>query len=321
MSGAVMTFGFDKVLVTGGAGFIGSHLTSALVAEGCSVSVLDNLSTGRLSNLEKVKDQILFHQGDIRDPETVNQAAAGCEAIFHLAAMVSVPQTIENPLESALINDMGTLNVFEEARRRRARRVVFTSSSAVYGDDPQLPKNEDMNPKPLSPYAVQKLSGEYYAHLYHELYGIKTTSLRLFNVFGSRQDPSSPYSGVISIFMSKALSKIPPSIYGDGTQSRDFVYVKDVVKASLLAASADNVAGISINVGTGRSVDINLLWDMICQMNGLEIKPQYAAPRPGDIPASVADIQRAESLLGFKPQYLFAKGLEQTFEWYKNNRQ
>jgi UDP-glucose 4-epimerase len=316
-----MTFNFDKVLVTGGAGFIGSHLTSALVAEGCSVSVLDNLSTGRLSNLEKVKNQIFFHQGDIRNPETVNQAAAGCQAIFHLAAMVSVPQTIENPLESARINDMGTLYVLEAARRRRATRVVFTSSSAVYGDDPQLPKHEDMSPKPLSPYAVQKLSGEYYAQLYHELYGIKTTSLRLFNVFGPRQDPSSPYSGVISIFMSKALSKIPPSIYGDGIQSRDFIYVKDVVKASLLAASADNVAGISINVGTGRSVTINLLWDMICQMNGLEIKPQYVAPRPGDIPASVADIQRAESLLGFKPQYLFAKGLEQTFKWYKNNRQ
>jgi UDP-glucose 4-epimerase len=315
MSGAAMTFGFDKVLVTGGAGFIGSHLTSALVAEGCSVSVLDNLSTGHLSNLEKVKNQILFHQGDIRDPETVNQAAAKCEAIFHLAAMVSVPQTIENPLESARINDMGTLNVFEAARRRQARKVVFTSSSAVYGDDPQL------HPKPLSPYAVQKLSGEYYAQLYHELYGIKTTSLRLFNVYGPKQDPSSLYSGVISIFMSKALSKIPPSIYGDGTQSRDFVYVKDVVTASLLAASADNVAGIPINVGTGRSVTINLLWSMICQMNDLEMNPQYVAPRPGDIPASVADIQQAESLLGFKPQYLFAKGLEETFEWYKNNRQ
>jgi UDP-glucose 4-epimerase len=316
-----MTFGFDKVLVTGGAGFIGSHLTSALLAEGCSVSVLDNLSTGRLSNLAKVKNKILFHQGDIRDPEIVNQAVAGCGAIFHLAAMVSVPQTIENPLESALINDVGTLYVLEAARRTRAKRIVFISSSAVYGDDPQLPKKEDMNPKPLSPYAVQKLSGEYYALLYHELYGIKTTSLRLFNVFGPRQDPSSPYSGVISIFMSRALSKTPPSIYGDGTQSRDFVYVKDVVKASLLAASADNVAGISINVGTGKSVDINQLWEMICQMNGLEIEPQYAAPRPGDIPASVADIQRAESLLGFKPQYLFAQGLEHTFAWYKNNRQ
>jgi UDP-glucose 4-epimerase len=314
-----MTFGFDKVLVTGGAGFIGSHLTSALVAEGCLVSVLDNLSTGHLRNLEKVKHQILFHPGDITDPETVNQAAAGCDAVFHLAAMVSVPQTIENPLKSARINDMGTVHVLEAARRTGARRVVFISSSAVYGDDPQLPKHEDMNPKPLSPYAVQKLSGEYYAQLYHDLYGLKTTSLRLFNVFGPRQDPSSPYSGVISIFMSRALSQKAPSIYGDGTQSRDFVYVKDVVKAGLLAAAADNVTGISINVGTGRSIDINLLWDMICKMNGVEIKPQYVPPRPGDIPASVADIQRAESLLGFKPQHDFAKGLAQTFAWYKNN--
>jgi UDP-glucose 4-epimerase len=234
--------------------------------------------------------------------------------------MVSVPQTIENPLESARINDLGTLHVLEAARRTGAERVVFTSSSAVYGDDPQLPKNEDMNPKPLSPYAVQKLSGEYYAQLYHDLYGIKTTSLRLFNVFGPRQDPSSPYSGVISIFMSRALSKKAPSIYGDGTQSRDFVYVKDVVKAGLLAAAADNVSGVSINVGSGRFIDINHLWDMICDMNGVEIKPQYEPPRSGDIPASVADIQRAKSLLGFKPQHDFAKGLEQTFEWYKNNR-
>jgi UDP-glucose 4-epimerase len=315
-----MTFGFDKVLVTGGAGFIGSHLTSALVAEGCSVSVLDNLSTGHLRNLEKVKDQITFQRGDITDPETVNQAAAGCNAVFHLAAMVSVPQTIKSPLESARINDLGTLHVLEAARRAGAKRVVFTSSSAVYGDDPQLPKNEDMNPKPLSPYAVQKLSGEYNAQLYQDLYGIKTTSLRLFNVFGPRQDPSSPYSGVISIFMSRALSKKAPSIYGDGTQSRDFVYVKDVVKAGLLAAAADHVSGVSINVGTGRSIDINHLWDTICNMNGVEIKPQYAPPRPGDILASVADIERAKSLLGFKPQHDFANGLEQTFEWYKNNR-
>ena len=315
-----MTFGFDKVLVTGGAGFIGSHLTSALVAEGCSVSVLDNLSTGHLHNLEKVKNQITFLQGDIRDVETLKRAAAGCDAIFHLAAMVSVPQTIEKPVESAHINDLGTLYVLEAARRVRAKRVVITSSSAVYGDDPQLPKKEDMAPKPLSPYAVQKLSGEYYAQLYHEHYGLKTTSLRLFNVFGPRQDPSSPYSGVISIFMSRALSNSAPSIYGDGSQSRDFVYVKDVVHAGLLAAAADTVTGISINIGTGRSIDINQLWDMICKMTGVKIKPQYAPPRPGDIPASVADIRLATSLLGFKPQYEFAKGLEQTLSWYKNNQ-
>jgi UDP-glucose 4-epimerase len=316
-----MRYGFHKVLVTGGAGFFGSHLTGALLAAGCAVSVLDNLSTGHLRNLDKVKNQISFYQGDIRDPETVNKATAGCDTIFHLAAMVSVPQTIAEPLESARINDLGTLHIFEAARRTRAKRVVFASSSAVYGDDPQLPKREDMNPKPLSPYAVQKLSGEYYAHLYHKLYGIKTTSLRLFNVFGPRQDPSSPYSGVISIFMSKALSKTPPSIYGDGSQRRDFVYVKDVVNAGLLAANADNVAGISINVGTGRSIDINRLWDMICQMTGIELKPQYTAPRPGDIPASVADIQRLESVLDYRPRYDFAEGLQQTFEWYKNNRQ
>ncbi|UCH23148.1 MAG: SDR family oxidoreductase [Deltaproteobacteria bacterium] len=315
-----MKFPFKKVLVTGGAGFIGSHLIEALVAEGCQVTVLDNLSSGHISNLDSVIDYISFCRGDIRDLPTIEEAARDCEAIFHLAAMVSVPQTVERPLESAAINDLGTLQIFEAARNNNVGCAVYISSSAIYGDEPQSPKHEGMNPKPLSPYAVHKLSGEYYARLYHELYKIKTTSLRLFNVFGPRQDPSSPYSGVISIFMSKAIAKSPPTIYGDGNQSRDFVYVKDVVKACLLAAKAENTAGIAVNVGTGSSLEINRLWEMICQITGVKIKPQYMSPRPGDILESVADLQRAKSLLGFEPEYSFEKGLAHTFEWYKRNR-
>jgi UDP-glucose 4-epimerase len=320
VGGAIMTLPFNKILVTGGAGFIGSHLTEALVTEGCQVTVLDNLSSGNRSNLKSVKGRINFCKADIRDLQTVENTTQGCEAIFHLAAMVSVPQTVTQPIESAQINDMGTLHIFEAARRNNVGCVVFASSSAVYGDDPRLPKQEEMNPVPLSPYAVQKLSGENYARVFNMLYGIKTTSLRFFNVFGPRQDPSSPYSGVISIFMSKAVSKSPPTIYGDGNQSRDFIFVKDVVRAILLAATADDAAGKSINVGTGRSISINRLWGIISQRNGLTIEPQYASPRPGDILKSVADIQRAKSLLGFEPHYSFEKGIEQTFEWYRRNR-
>jgi len=314
-----MTFPFKNVLVTGGAGFIGSHLTEALLAEGCRVTVLDNLSSGYISNLNSVKDRINFCRGDIRDLHTVEETARNCDAIFHLAAMASVPQTVEQPIESTAINDLGTLHIFEAARKNDVGCVVFTSSSAVYGDDPQLPKNEKMRPLPLSPYAVQKLTGEYYARLYHTLHGMKTTSLRLFNVFGPRQDPSSSYSGVISIFMAKAVLRSQPTIYGDGTQNRDFIYVKDVVTASLLAAKADDAAGTTINVGTGRSIDINRLWKMISQMNGLEINPRYRSARPGDILESVADIQLARYLLGFEPEYSFEKGLAHTFNWYKTN--
>ncbi|MGD2270792.1 MAG: SDR family oxidoreductase [Desulfobacterales bacterium] len=315
-----MTLPFKKVLVTGGAGFIGSHLTEALVTEECQVTVLDNLSSGDLSNLNSVKNRVSFCKGDIRDLRTVEDSARGREAIFHLAAMVSVPQTVAQPIESAQINDLGTLHIFEAARRNNVERVVFTSSSAVYGDDPRLPKQEEMNPEPLSPYAVQKLSGEYYARVFNMLYGMKATSLRLFNVFGPRQDPSSSYSGVISIFMSQAVSKSPATIYGDGNQSRDFIFVKDVVRANLLAAAVDHAAGKSINVGTGRSVSINRLWDVVCQKADLTMAAQYESPRSGDILESVADIRRAKSVLGFEPQYSFEKGIDQTFEWYRRKR-
>jgi nucleoside-diphosphate-sugar epimerase len=309
-----------KALVTGGAGFIGSHLVDALVAQGSKVTVLDDLSSGNLSNLDSVKDQIIFFKNDIRERRILEQAAADCDVIFHLAAVVSVPETIERPIDSAMINDLGILFVLEAARSRKVGRVLFASSCAVYGDDPRLPKEENMNPHPCSPYAVQKLTAEYYLRLYHDLYGLKTASLRYFNVYGPRQDPSSPYSGVISIFMAKAVERLSPVIFGDGNQSRDFVYVKDVVKANLLAAVSDHAGDQPINIGTGNCVRINQLWDMVCSLSGFRIKAQYQPARPGDIYTSLANAERAKSWLGFEPEVEFEKGLELTFEWYKHRQ-
>ena len=312
-----MKLPFKSALVTGGAGFIGSHLVDTLVSAGCKVAVLDNLSSGNYSNLKHLEGQFAFYQDDIRDSQAINTAAEGCEVIFHLAAIVSVPQTIEDPVESAAVNDTGTLLVLDAARKKKARRVIFSSSCAVYGDDRRLPKQEDMDPKPQSPYAVQKLAAEYYARVYHALYGLEAAVLRYFNVYGPRQDPSSPYSGVISVFMTKALQQEPAVIYGDGNQSRDFIYVQDVVRANLLAAAARCVGGQVINIGTGSSVVINQLWKAICTLSGQNLEPQYAPRRPGDIVESVAGIGSAKALLDFEPEISFEKGLEATFEWYR----
>jgi len=309
---------YKKALVTGGAGFIGSHLVDALLSNGCQVVVLDNLSTGRLSNLKHIRDKIYFYKGDIRDREALDTAAKDCEVIFHQAAMVSVPQTVENPVDSAMVNEIGTLYVLESAHRNNVKRVVLASSSAVYGDDPQLPKRETMVSKPLSPYAIQKLTGEYYARLYNDLYGLETVCLRYFNVYGPRQDPTSPYSGVISIFMSKAVSDRVPVIYGDGKQYRDFVFVDDVVKANLLAAIAENASGEVFNIGTGKYVTIDRLWKMTCDFCSLYIKPDYKPPRPGDIVESVANIDHAKTILGFNSEYSFKEGLGITLNWYKD---
>ena len=315
-----MKLPFKSALVTGGAGFIGSHMVDMLVSEGCKVTVLDNLSSGNYLNLKHIEGQISFYEDDIRNQEALNAAAKGCEVIFHLAAVVSVPQSIENPIDSASINDMGTLFIFEAARQKKVRRVVFASSCAVYGDDLRVPKREDMAPKPQSPYAVQKLTSEYYASVFHELYGLETAALRYFNVYGPRQDPSSPYSGVISIFMTKALQQAPAVIYGDGNQSRDFIYVQDVVRANLLAATAKEACGQPINIGSGRSVNINQLWEAICALSGQNLKPKYAPKRPGDIIESIAAIDSAISRLGFKPKTSFEKGLKSTFEWYRKHQ-
>jgi len=309
---------FNKALVTGGAGFIGSHLVEALVSTGCRVAVLDNLSSGSLSNLEPVKDQIEFHKKDIRHLEALTSAMQGCDVIFHLAAVVAVQQTIQDPVESAMVNDIGTINVLEAARRSGAERFVLASSCAVYGDDPRLPKDETMSPLPASPYAVHKLSGEHQARVYSEVFGLKTASLRFFNVFGPRQDPSSPYSGVISIFMTRAVAGQAPVIYGDGRQSRDFVYVKDVVKALILAAGSSDAAAGPINVGTGSAVTINRLWDLIASLAGRHPTPVYAPARTGDILHSLACIGRGGALVGFKPEFSVEEGLAATLEWYQS---
>lgn len=314
-----MRIPFQSALVTGGAGFIGSHLVEALVAGGCRVTVLDNLSSGNESNLQAWAGQLHFINGDIRDRRAVETAVAGCEAVFHLAAVVSVPKTTEDPIGSAAVNEAGSLNVLEAARRAAVRRFVFASSSAVYGDDPNLPKREDMPPKPLTPYAVQKLAVEYYLRVYQSLYGLETVGLRFFNVFGPRQDPSSPYSGVISIFMTRALNGEPPLIYGDGRQSRDFVFVGDAVQALVSAAKSPSAPGKVFNVGTGQSVTINGLWETVATLAGTASQPVHGPPRPGDVPHSVSAIDSARADLGWAPGVSFEKGLALTMDWYRES--
>ncbi|MCG6945463.1 MAG: SDR family oxidoreductase [Deltaproteobacteria bacterium] len=308
----------QKCLVTGGAGFIGSNLVERLMGDGVQVRVLDNLTTGVLDNIEPFLEDIDFKQGDVRDLDALQEVMAGVEVVFHQAAVVSVPKSVEDPIEAAMVNDLGTLYVLEAARRASVRRVVFASSCAVYGDLPQLPKRENMETRPLSPYAASKLHGETYALLYRDLYGLETVCLRYFNVYGPKQDPTSPYSGVISIFMDRAVRGELPTIFGDGEQFRDFVYVADVVQANLLAANRDNIAGAVINLGTGSSVTVNSLWANISQFAGVGGEPERVEERPGDIRESVADISRARELLAYEPLYSFEEGLKLTWEWYSS---
>jgi nucleoside-diphosphate-sugar epimerase len=307
----------SHALVTGGAGFIGSHLVDELVANGCRVTVLDNLSTGRRHNIDHLGDRIDFVEGDIRDADLLNQVVKGSEVVFHQAAVVSVSQSVQDPSHACEVNDLGTVRVLDAARRNGVRRVVMASSSAVYGDDPHMPKTEDMAPMPLSPYAVQKLSGEFYASVFGGLYGLETVCLRYFNVFGPRQDPSSPYSGVISIFMNKAATGEAPIIYGDGGQTRDFIYVKDVVRANVLAATEAAAAGQVFNVGTGTFIRIRDLWKLIGGISNVKIDPVFGPPRAGDIRESVSDIGRIRKSLGFRPQVALRQGLVDTLDWYR----
>ena len=307
-----------KCLVTGGAGFIGSNLVERLIRDGVQVRVLDNLSTGLLENLEPFRRDIDFVQGDVRDLNALQEVMSEVEVVFHQAAEVSVPRSVEDPVETAIVNDLGTLQILETARRAGVKRVVLASSCAVYGDLPPLPKKEDMETRPLSPYAASKLHGETYGYLYNDLYGLETVCLRYFNVYGPKQDPSSPYSGVISIFMDKAGRGDLPTIYGDGEQYRDFVYVADVVQANLLAAHKEGVSGLVINVGTGTSVSVNSLWGDISLLAGMEGDFERTEARPGDIRESVADISLARQMLGYEPQYSFQEGIKLTWEWYRS---
>lgn len=305
-------------LVTGGAGFIGSHLVDALVAGGSQVTILDNLSTGHRSNINHHGSKVKFIEDDIRNAAVLDGATKGCDVVFHQAALVSVTQSVQDPSYACEVNDLGTVRVLDAARQNGVRRVVMASSSAVYGDDPQLPKTEKMAPRPLSPYAVQKLTGEYYATVFSGLYGLETVCLRYFNVFGPRQDPSSPYSGVISIFMTKAATGVAPTIYGDGSQSRDFVYVSDVVNANLLAATHPMAPGRIFNVGTGSSIRILDLWQMIAELSDVEIGPVFAPPRTGDIHESVADASEIKKTMGYISKIKLRQGLIDTFGWYRN---
>lgn len=308
----------SKYLVTGGAGFIGSNIAETLVAHGEFVRVLDNLSTGKLQNLAKFEDKIESIEGDIRDLETVRKAVDGMDYVLHQAALPSVPRSIEDPITTNAVNISGTLNVLVAARDAKVKRLVYAASSSAYGDTPTLPKREDMHANPISPYGISKYVGEQYCQLFTELYGLETVCLRYFNIFGPRQDPHSPYSGVISIFMKAFLNDVPPKIDGDGEQSRDFTYVANAVKANLLACRAEGAAGQMFNIACGVRTTINELARQIGQLSGSKIEPVHVAPRPGDVRHSLADISKARKILGYDPKIDLAVGLTKTVDWFKS---
>ncbi len=302
----------SRYLVTGGAGFIGSHLCQRLCAEGHAVRVLDNLSTGRRANLAEIPSEIEFVEGDVCDATLLAEVAQQVDCVLHHAAISSVPASVEQPLVEQQVNAVGTLRLLEAARQAGVRRVVFASSASVYGNNPQMPKREDMPPEPESPYAVSKVVGEHYARVYSQIYGLEVVGLRYFNVFGPRQVPSSPYSGVISIFVAQMCAGASPTVCGDGHQSRDFVYVGDVVEANMRASTTPGIAGRIYNIGCGRSASLLELIAALNQILGTELAPMFAPPRAGDIRFSSADISRARAELGYEPKVGLAEGLERT---------
>jgi UDP-glucose 4-epimerase len=308
-----------KFVVTGGAGFIGSSLVRKLLAEGGSVAVIDNLMTGYERNLDEVRDQIEFHCLDVRS-DAIAPVMKGAEVVFHLAALASVPRSIVDPEESHDVNINGTFNVYRLAAQNGVRRVVYAASSSAYGDAAVLPKTESMTPLPKSPYAVQKLLGEYYASVFHSCFGLETVALRFFNVYGPRQDPTSQYSGVLSLFMKHLLERTPPTIFGDGEQSRDFTYVEDVVELCVKASRAPKAAGKMYNAGNGGRFTLNDIWKVLEKMEGVEIAPKFGPPRPGDVRESMADTKAAVEDLGHAPRYSLEEGLKATLEWYRAAR-
>jgi nucleoside-diphosphate-sugar epimerase len=309
-----------KLLVTGGAGFIGSHIVERLVKEGFEVRVLDNFSTGHRENLAAIAAQIELVEGDIRDFPAVCQAVRSCDVIFHEAALCSVARSVEKPQDTNAVNIDGTLNVLLAARDEGVKRVVCASSSSVYGDTPALPKKETQTPAPASPYAVTKLTGELYCRTFFQLFGLETFSLRYFNVFGPRQDPNSQYSAVIPRFISALLKGKPPVIEGDGQQSRDFSYIDNVVEANLLAMKAQAGFGDAFNVACGRSMTVLQLADHLTQLLGVAIQPVHVQPRSGDVRHSLADISKAESILSYRPRVDSITGLKYTVDWYRKHR-
>jgi nucleoside-diphosphate-sugar epimerase len=305
-----------KFVVTGGAGFIGSTLVRTLLPHG-AVTVIDNLLTGYERNLEEVRGSIDFHKADIRDAEAIAPLIKGADTVFHLAAIPSVPRSIDEPVPSHQVNIDGTFNVFHAAVQSGVRRVVYAASSSAYGDTPTLPKTESMIPMPKSPYAAQKLMGEYYASVFYSCFGLETVALRFFNVYGPRQDPASQYSGVLSLFMKHILGRTPPTIHGDGEQTRDFTYVEDVAGLCHKASLAPAAAGKMYNAGNGGRFSLNLIWDQLQKIEGVEIAPKYGPPRPGDVRDSMADTARAVADLGHAPRFSIEEGLKRTLEWYR----
>lgn len=310
-----------RYIVTGGAGFIGSHIVEELVSRGEDVIVIDNLCEGKLSNIKTFSGSIKFLKKDILDYSALLKAFRNVDSVLHQAALRSVPLSVKEPKRYNEVNIQGTLNVLEASRRCDVKRVVFASSSSVYGNTNELPEKENSLPKPLSPYALTKLAGEYYSRMFSELYGMETINLRYFNIFGPRQYPDSQYSGVISLFVRAVSTSQQPMIYGDGLQSRDFTFVKNVVDANLLACQRKKkLSGETVNIAQGSSVTINELLKLVNKFLGREIQPVYSEPRPGDVRHTLADLGLARKILGYKPRYTFEHGLKETVEWYKSTQ-
>jgi len=305
-----------KVVVTGGAGFIGSNLAEELLKKH-EVTVIDNLSTGRIENLHQILDKINFIEGSITDLDLLKEAFSGSYGIFHQAAIPSVQRSVDNPLATNEANVEGTLKVLVAARDCKVQKVVFASSSSAYGDTPTLPKKEEMKPSPKSPYAISKLAGEYYCRVFSEVYGLKTACLRYFNVYGPRQDPKSEYAAVIPRFISRVLAHEPPVIYGDGNQTRDFTFVKDVAKANILAMHSP-AQGV-FNIACGRRMSLNELAGRIMEITGIKLDPIYDEPRQGDVKDSLADISDARRELGYNPEFDLDLGLEETIKWFRKS--
>ncbi len=312
----------SKVLVTGGAGFIGSNLTEALLQRGHFVRVLDDFSTGKRENLifDKAYPSLEIIEGDIRDLSTCQKAVQGMEYVFHQGALPSVQRSVEDPGTSNAVNVGGTLNILLAAREKGVKRVMYASSSSIYGDTPTLPKHEEMPSNPLSPYALQKYIGEQYCRLFYQLYGLETISLRYFNIFGPKQDPSSLYSAVIPKFIDALLQGHPPIIFGDGEQSRDFTYIENVVQANLLAMSAEHLHGEAINIACGKRISLNQLSNVLKEILGSKLSPIYQAPRKGDVKHSLADIRKGKEIINYEPKVGIETGLKKTVDFFRDHK-
>lgn len=306
----------SQIVITGGAGFIGSNIALELCQKH-DVVVIDNFSTGRRENLIDILDKIRLVEGDINDAHLLKQEFGSADYVLHQAALPSVQRSVEDPMATNLTNVDGTLSVLLAARDCGVKKVVYASSSSVYGDTPVLPKREDMAPNPRSPYAISKLAGEYYCRVFSEIYGLKTVALRYFNVFGPRQDPNSQYAAVIPLFITRILRRKPPVIFGDGLQTRDFTYVRDVVQANILAMKSQAV-GV-FNIASGRQISLNDLADKIMEITGIKIEKVYDKPRKGDIRDSLADISSAKKILGYEPRFDLEKGLKETIAWFQES--